>query len=92
MIGTRQLHRVLAKAADAGAKVVMVGDAQQLRSTEPGAVFRLLVFPMLAQSLLPHLGHGDHDQWISYTQQLLSSAMESWVTNAIGSSADLQTP
>lgn len=45
-------------------------------------------FPMLAQSLLPHLGRGDHDQWISYAQQLLSSAMESWVTNAMGSSAE----
>lgn len=45
-------------------------------------------FAMLAQSLLPHLGHGDHDQWISYAQQLLSSAMESWVTNAMGSSAE----
>nr|WP_172339661.1 type IV secretion system DNA-binding domain-containing protein [Novosphingobium sp. SG751A] len=44
-------------------------------------------FPMVAQSLLPHLGHSDHDQWISYAQQLLSSAMESWVTNAMGSSA-----
>ena len=45
-------------------------------------------FPMLAQSLLLHIGHGDHDQWISYAQQLLSSAMESWVTNAMGSSAE----
>ena len=45
-------------------------------------------FPMLAQSLLPHLGRGEHDQWISYAQQLLSSAMESWVTNGMGSSAE----
>jgi type IV secretory pathway TraG/TraD family ATPase VirD4 len=48
-------------------------------------------FAMLAQSLLPHLGHGDHDQWISYAQQLLSSAMESWVTNEMGSSAEFVT-
>lgn len=45
-------------------------------------------FAMVAQSLLPHLGHGDHDQWISYAQQFLASAMESWVANAMGSSAD----
>jgi Ti-type conjugative transfer relaxase TraA len=42
MVGTRQLQRVLAEAADAGAKVVMVGDAQQLQSIEAGAPFRLL--------------------------------------------------
>lgn len=46
-------------------------------------------FAMLAQSLLPHLGRGDHDQWISYAQQFLASALESWVTNEMGSSADL---
>ena len=45
-------------------------------------------YAMLSASLLPHLGHGDHDQWISYAQQFLASAMESWVTNAMGSSAE----
>jgi Ti-type conjugative transfer relaxase TraA len=42
MIGTRQLQRVLAEAAGAGAKIVMVGDAQQLQAIEAGAAFRLL--------------------------------------------------
>lgn len=42
MVGTRQLQRVLAEAAGAGAKVVMVGDAQQLQAIEAGAAFRLL--------------------------------------------------
>ncbi|UAK25300.1 Ti-type conjugative transfer relaxase TraA [Sphingomonas nostoxanthinifaciens] len=42
MIGTRQLQRVLAEAAGGGAKVVMVGDAQQLQAIEAGAAFRLL--------------------------------------------------
>lgn len=42
MIGTRQLQRVLAEASDAGAKVVMVGDTQQLQAIEAGAAFRLL--------------------------------------------------
>jgi len=40
MVGTRQLERVLAHAADAGAKVVLVGDPQQLQSIEAGAAFR----------------------------------------------------
>ncbi|MCF3948363.1 Ti-type conjugative transfer relaxase TraA [Acidiphilium iwatense] len=40
MIGTRQLERVLSHAAEAGAKVVLVGDPQQLQSIEAGAAFR----------------------------------------------------
>ncbi|MGX5723164.1 Ti-type conjugative transfer relaxase TraA [Shinella zoogloeoides] len=40
MVGTRQLDRVLSHAAEAGAKVVMVGDPQQLQSIEAGAAFR----------------------------------------------------
>jgi Ti-type conjugative transfer relaxase TraA len=40
MVGTRQLERVLSHAADSGAKVVLVGDPQQLQSIEAGAAFR----------------------------------------------------
>jgi Ti-type conjugative transfer relaxase TraA len=40
MVGTRQLERVLSHAADAGAKVVLVGDPKQLQSIEAGATFR----------------------------------------------------
>ena len=40
MVGTRQLERVLSHAADVGAKVVLVGDPQQLQSIEAGAAFR----------------------------------------------------
>ena len=42
MVGTRQLERVLSQASDAGAKVVLVGDPQQLQSIEAGAAFRSL--------------------------------------------------
>ncbi|PJI84454.1 plasmid mobilization system relaxase [Yoonia maricola] len=42
MVGTRQLERVLSHAAGAGAKVVLVGDQQQLQSIEAGAAFRAL--------------------------------------------------
>lgn len=40
MVGTRQLERVLSHAAEARAKVVLVGDPQQLQSIEAGAAFR----------------------------------------------------
>ncbi|MBX9647246.1 MAG: Ti-type conjugative transfer relaxase TraA [Xanthobacteraceae bacterium] len=40
MVGTRQLERVLSHAADAGAKVVLVGDIKQLQAIEAGAAFR----------------------------------------------------
>ncbi|MFG1287262.1 Ti-type conjugative transfer relaxase TraA [Xanthobacter versatilis] len=43
MVGTRQLERVLSHAAEVGAKVVLVGDPQQLQSIEAGAAFRSLV-------------------------------------------------
>ena len=42
MVGTRQMERVLSHAADAGAKVVLVGDAQQLQAIEAGAAFRAI--------------------------------------------------
>jgi Ti-type conjugative transfer relaxase TraA len=40
MVGTRQLERVLSHAADAGAKVVLAGDPQQLQAIEAGAALR----------------------------------------------------
>lgn len=42
MVGTRQLGRVFAEAEGAGAKLVLVGDVQQLQAIEAGAAFRLL--------------------------------------------------
>jgi Ti-type conjugative transfer relaxase TraA len=40
MVSTRQLERVLSHAAEASAKVVLVGDPQQLQAIEAGAAFR----------------------------------------------------
>jgi Ti-type conjugative transfer relaxase TraA len=40
MVGTRQMERVLSHARDAGAKVILVGDPQQLQAIEAGAAFR----------------------------------------------------
>ncbi|KQN83018.1 conjugal transfer protein TraA [Sphingomonas sp. Leaf67] len=42
MIGTRQMERVLSAAEQAGAKVVLVGDPEQLQAIEAGAAFRAL--------------------------------------------------
>src|SRR3546814_873107 len=42
MIGTRQMERVLGEAERAGAKVVLVGDAEQLQAIEAGGGFRAL--------------------------------------------------
>ncbi|WP_028347570.1 Ti-type conjugative transfer relaxase TraA [Bradyrhizobium murdochi] len=43
MVGTRQLERVLSHAAEASAKVVLVGDIKQLQSIEAGAAFRSIL-------------------------------------------------
>jgi Ti-type conjugative transfer relaxase TraA len=40
MIGTRQIERVLTEAEKRGAKVVLVGDPEQLQAIEAGAAFR----------------------------------------------------
>jgi hypothetical protein len=48
-------------------------------------------YAFLAQSLLPHFGLGDHDQWITYAQQLLTGALENFVTLQLGTSEDFVT-
>ena len=40
MVGTRQLERVVSEAERQGAKVILVGDPQQLQAIEAGAAFR----------------------------------------------------
>jgi Ti-type conjugative transfer relaxase TraA len=42
LTGTRQMERLLTAARDAGAKVVLVGDPEQLQAIEAGAAFRSL--------------------------------------------------
>ncbi len=43
MVGSRQMERVLSAAKAAGAKVVLVGDPEQLQAIEAGAAFRAIV-------------------------------------------------
>ncbi len=40
MIGSRQLNRLIARVYSAGAKLVLVGDVEQLQAIEAGAAFR----------------------------------------------------
>src|SRR3954469_6389672 len=42
LVGSRQMERVLSHAAEVGAKVVLVGDPEQLQAIEAGAAFRAL--------------------------------------------------
>jgi Ti-type conjugative transfer relaxase TraA len=42
MVGTRQMERLLSHATNAGTKVVLVGDPEQLQAIEAGAAFRSL--------------------------------------------------
>jgi Ti-type conjugative transfer relaxase TraA len=61
MIGSRQLERVLSEADKRGAKVLLVGDPEQLQSIEAGAAFRALA------ERHPHVEIGDirrqRDSW-----------------------------
>ena len=43
MVGTRQMHQVLDHAHEAGAKVILVGDNEQLQSIEAGGSFRGII-------------------------------------------------
>ncbi len=42
MVGSRQMERVLGAVRDAGAKLVLVGDHEQLQAIEAGAAFRAI--------------------------------------------------
>lgn len=43
MIGSRQMHSILSKAHEFGAKVVLVGDPEQLQAIDAGASFRAIL-------------------------------------------------
>ncbi|CAL4867349.1 ATP-dependent RecD-like DNA helicase [Asticcacaulis sp. MM231] len=42
MVGSRQMERVLSAATEAGAKIVLVGDPEQIQAIEAGAAFRAI--------------------------------------------------
>ncbi len=43
MIGSRQMHAILGHAEKSGAKVVLVGDPEQLQAIDAGAAFRAII-------------------------------------------------
>jgi len=43
MVGTRQMHQVLEHAREAGVKVILVGDIEQLQAIEAGGSFRGII-------------------------------------------------
>lgn len=51
MVGTAQMERLLRATADAGAKLVLVGDSRQLQSIDAGGVFRRLSIDVGAAEL-----------------------------------------
>jgi Ti-type conjugative transfer relaxase TraA len=71
MIGTKQLERVLAAADKARAKVVLVGDPEQLQAIEAGAAFR----GILAQVGMAEMSevYRQKDGWMREATQALSS-------------------
>ena len=82
MVGTRQMERVLSAAADAGAKVVLVGDPQQLQAIEAGAAFRAI-----------HERHGgveisevrrQHEVWQQYATRHLATGRTGQAIHAYG--------
>jgi len=52
MVGSRQMERVLSAAAEVGAKVVLVGDPEQLQAIEAGAAFRAIAERVGAAEIL----------------------------------------
>lgn len=69
MVGTRTLARLLAHAADAGAKLVLVGDARQLPEIEAGGAFQQFAVRLGAIRLRSN--HRQHARWERHALSLL---------------------
>jgi Ti-type conjugative transfer relaxase TraA len=69
MVGSRQMHRVLEQARAAGAKVVLVGDTEQLQAIEAGAPMRA-VAQEVGQLTLSEIRRQRDDWQREATQQL----------------------
>jgi Ti-type conjugative transfer relaxase TraA len=73
MVGTRQLARVLAAAASVHAKVVLVGDPEQLQAIEAGAAFRGIIGEVGAAEL-NEVRRQNHSWQREATQQFAKGA------------------
>jgi Ti-type conjugative transfer relaxase TraA len=82
MIGSRQLERVLTEAERRGAKVLLVGDPEQLQSIEAGAAFRSLA------ERHPHVEIGEIrrqlDSWQRDATKLLATGRTTEALEAYG--------
>lgn len=68
MIGSRQMNNLFTMANDAGAKVVLVGDHEQLQSIEGGAAFRNII-ERVGFAELSEVRRQKHDWMREATQQ-----------------------
>jgi Ti-type conjugative transfer relaxase TraA len=80
MIGTRQLERVLAAADKARAKVVLVGDPEQLQAIEAGAAFRGIV-GQIGMAEMQEVRR-QRDAWAREATQALATARTGEALNA----------
>jgi len=75
MVGSRQMERVLAAARAAGAKVVLVGDPEQLQAIEAGSAFRALADRHGVASLTVVMRQaGRHAAWMREATKELATA------------------
>ncbi len=72
MLGSRQMDRLLAVAKNAGAKVVLVGDPEQLQSIEAGSAFRAIE-ARSGSARLSNVRRQAHDWQREATVQLATS-------------------
>jgi Ti-type conjugative transfer relaxase TraA len=71
MIGSRQMERVLSAAQRAGAKVVLIGDPEQLQAIEAGAAFRALAERHGAAEITTV--RRQHEEWQRYATRELAT-------------------
>ena len=83
MIGSRQLHRLLAHAQAAGAKLVLVGDDKQIQSVEAGGSFRALIGRLGAAELGEIRRQKD-----AWHKQAVADAMSGRIREALGAFRD----
>ena len=98
MIGSRQMERVLSAAQTAGAKVVLIGDPEQLQAIEAGAAFRALAERHGAAEITTV--RRQHEEWqrdatrelaIGRTQQALERYAAAGMVVAAGTRAEART-
>lgn len=73
MIGSKQLSRFITEAGEAGAKVILVGDPEQLQAIEAGAAFRAIL-ERSPSAELSEIRRQRHDWQRAATRELATGA------------------